>query len=82
MPAGAFPWGLMVFGWLNVALGVVGVVVPGLPTKIAVAAMMTGSFTLLSVFVAESWVLPGLMAAVMVPAGLYACTRASSIPQP
>ena len=27
-------WGLLAFGWLNVGLGMIGVVVPGMPTTI------------------------------------------------
>ena len=27
-------WGLLAFAWLNVALGMIGVVVPGMPTTI------------------------------------------------
>ena len=116
-------WGLIAFGWLNVGLGVVGVVVPGLPTtvfllfavwafskssarfqrwlwdhprfgppirawhrhrviprraKVLATTMMTTSFLFVTFFVAESWVLPAVLASVMVPAALYILTRAST----
>lgn len=116
-------WGLIAFGWLNVALGLVGVVVPGLPTtvfllvaawafsksserfqrwlwdhprlgpplrawhrhriiprraKVLATAMMTTSFLFVTFVVAESWVLPAVLASVMVPAALYILTRASA----
>jgi uncharacterized membrane protein YbaN (DUF454 family) len=116
-------WGLIAFGWLSVGLGVVGVVVPGLPTtvflliaawafsksseqfrrwlwdhprfgppirawhqhriiprcaKVLATAMMTTSFLVVTIFVAERWVLPAVLASVMVPAALYILTRASA----
>ncbi len=119
-------WFLLAFAWLNVGLGLVGTVVPGLPTtvflivatwafsrsserfrrwlwdhprfgpsirawhqhrviprrsKVAAAAMMAASFAYVTVFVAESWVLPALLGAVMVPAAAYVLSRASSVPQ-
>jgi len=119
-------WALLAFGWLNVALGMIGVVVPGLPTtvfliiavwafsksserfqrwlwnhprfgpslriwhqhrviplkgKVMAAGMMTASFLYVTFFVAESWELPTLLAAVMVPAATYILTRASAAPE-
>lgn len=116
-------WGLIAFGWLNVGLGIVGVVVPGLPTtvflliaawafsksserfqrwlwnhphfgppirawhqhrviprraKILATSMMTTSFLFVTLVVAKSWVLPAVLASVMVPAALYILTRAST----
>ena len=116
-------WGLIAFGWLNVGLGIVGVVVPGLPTTIffliaawafsktserfqrwllnhpqfgppirawhqhrviprrakkLASAMMTTSLLFVTLVIAKSWVLPVLLASVMVPAALYILTRAST----
>ncbi len=118
-------WGLLAFAWLNVALGMIGVVVPGMPTtvfllialwafskcsvrfqrwlwehpmfgasirnwhdhrvipvraKIMASGMMAASFTFLTFFVAETWVLPAVTAAVMVPVCAYIVTRASEAP--
>jgi len=118
-------WGLAAFGWLNVGLGIVGIVVPGLPTtvflliaawafsksserfqrwlwnhprfgppirdwhqhrviprrsKILATTMMTTSFLFVTLVIAESWVLPAVLALVMVPAALYILTRASTPP--
>ena len=118
-------WGLLAFGWFNVGLGMIGVVVPGMPTtifliiavwafskcsirfqrwlwehpqfgppiqawhqhrvipikgKILAAVMMTGSFLFVVFFVAESWVLPAGLAAVMVPVCAYILTRANVPP--
>ena len=118
-------WVFFAFGWLNVGLGIVGIVVPGLPTtvfliialwafsrsserfrwwlwnhprlgpplrawhrhrvispaaKAAAVLTMATSLVIVVVFVAESWVLPTVMAAVMVPVALYLLTRASSAP--
>ena len=117
--------GLLVFAWLNVALGMIGVVVPGMPTtifliiavwafskcsvrfqrwlwghpmfgpsirnwhqhrvipvrvKIMASGMMAASFALLTFSVAESWILPAVTAAVMVPVCAYIVTRASVVP--
>jgi len=103
---------VMAFGWLNVGLGVVGIVVPGMPTtvfllmalwafskcsmrfhrwlydhrtlgppirdwherrviparaKAAAVAVMFMSVAILALFVAESWLLPGAVAACLVP---------------
>lgn len=118
-------WVLMGFGWAMVGLGVIGIVVPGLPTtvfflialwafsksskrfhlwlwthprfgppvqawhshkviprkaKILAIAMMSASFIYVGFFVAESWALPALLAAIMVPAAAYILSRASDIP--
>lgn len=118
-------WGLLVFGWLMVALGMIGVVVPGLPTtvfliiavwafskcsvrfqrwlwehkifgppirawhlhqvipvkaKVMAAGMMTVSFVYVTFFVAEDWVLPAVLAAVLVPSSAWILTRASQVP--
>ncbi len=42
--------------------------------------MIAASFAYVTLFVAESWVLPALLGAVMVPAA-YVLSRDSSIPQ-
>ncbi len=117
---------LLGFGCFNVGLGVIGVVVPGMPTtvflivalwafsksserfrlwlwnhekfgpplrawhehrviplraKILAAVMMALSFVFVLFFVAESWILPAAMAAVMIPAALYIITRAGRAPE-
>ena len=119
-------WFLLAFAWLNVGLGLVGVVIPGMPTtvfliiatwafsksserfrlwlwnhprfggsirawhehrviprraKVSAAVMMTASFAFVTLFVAESWVLPVLLGAVLVPAAAYVLSRASTVPQ-
>ena len=119
-------WLVAGFGWLNVGLGVAGMVVPGLPTtvflliaawafsksserfqtwlwthprlgppvrawhqhraiprgaKIAAVASMAVSLAVVTAFVAESWHLPAVLAAVMAPAALYIVTRAG-VPAP
>ncbi len=118
-------WGLMAFGWLNVGLGMIGVVVPGMPTtvfliiaawafskssrrfhswlwnhprfgasirswhnhqvipvkaKVLASTMMIASFIFVTIFVAESWELPALLAVIMVPACAYIVTRDSVPP--
>ncbi len=118
-------WVLLAFGWLMVALGMIGVVVPGMPTtvfliiavwafskcsvrfqhwlwehktfgppirawhlhrvipvkaKVMAAAMMTASFAYVTFFVAEDWVLPALLAAVLVPSSAWILSRASAGP--
>ena len=119
-------WGLLAFGWLNVGLGMIGVVVPGMPTtvflliavwafskssvkfqrwlwdhprfgpsirawhlhrvipiraKFMAAAMMTLSVVIVALFVAETWVMPVVLAAIMLPICLYIVTRASEAPE-
>lgn len=118
-------WAMIAFGWANVALGAIGIVLPGLPTtvfllialwafsksserfqlwlwthprfgppirnwhmhqvisrraKAFAALMMTASFTYVAAFVATDWVLPALLAGVMIPAAAYILTRASRPP--
>ncbi len=119
-------WALLIFGWANVVLGIIGIVIPGLPTtvfllialwafsksserfqmwlwnhprlgppirawhehqvvpvraKFLAATMMSGSFAYVTFFVAEDWLLPSIMAAVMVPAAAFVLTRASNVPE-
>ena len=119
-------WLLVALGWFNVALGIVGVVVPGMPTtvfllaalwcfsrsserfqlwlwnhprygatirawhehhvipvraKVLAMTMMSISFAYVALFVASDWVLPTVMAAVMVPAAAYVLSRASRVPE-
>ena len=118
-------WGLLTFGWLNVCLGMIGVVVPGMPTtifliiavwafskssvrfqrwlwehpkfgpsirawhlhrvipvkaKILAVTMMAVSLIIVTVFVADSWVFPALLAAILVPILGYIVSRASVAP--
>lgn len=118
---------LVAFGWLNVVLGMIGAVLPGMPTtvfllialwafsrsserfqlwlwnhprfgsslrawrlhrviplkaKIMAASMMTASFGYITMFVAQTWVLPAFMASIMIPAGAYVCSRAGTAPRP
>ena len=118
-------WALLVFGWLMVVLGMIGVVVPGMPTtvfliiavwafskcsvrfqqwlwkhktfgppirawhlhrvipvkaKVMASGMMTVSFVYVTFFVAEDWVFPALLAAVLVPSSAWILTRASAAP--
>lgn len=118
-------WGLLVFAWLNVALAMIGVIVPGMPTtifliiafwafskcsvrfqrwlwehpkfgsliqawhlhrvipvkaKIMAGSMMALSVVIVIVFVAESWVFPAVLAAILVPILAYIVTRASVAP--
>ena len=118
-------WAFLALGWACVGLGLVGVVVPGLPTtiflivalwafsrsserfqkwlwthprfgpplrawhrhrvvppkaKAAAVLTMAASLAVTIAFIAESWVLPTVMAAVMVPVAAYLLTRAGSAP--
>lgn len=118
-------WALLGLGWLFVAAGLIGVVVPGMPTtvfllaalwcfsrsserfqmwlwnhrrlgppirawhehrvipvraKVLAAAMMAASFVYVALYVAEDWLLPALLAAVMLPAAAYVMTRSSRVP--
>jgi len=52
-----------------------------LKAKMLAASMMSLSFIYVAFFIADSWVLPTVMAAVMVPSALYVLTRASEPPQ-
>lgn len=119
-------WGLLAFAWLNVGLGMIGVVVPGMPTtifliiavwafskssirfqrwlwehpkfgpsirawhlhrvipvkaKIMAASMMAVSLIIVTVFVAESWVFPALLAAFLVPVLAFIVSRESVAPE-
>lgn len=51
-------------------------------SKILAVAMMSASFLYLSLFVAESWVLPTIMAFIMVPPAIYVVTRNSHVGLP
>jgi uncharacterized membrane protein YbaN (DUF454 family) len=118
-------WALMAFGWLNVALGVIGIIVPGMPTtvfllialwafskcserfqtwlwehkhlgppvrgwhehkvippaaKIFAVVMMSTSVLIVALFIADSWVMPSVMAFILMPVALYIVTRASYPP--
>lgn len=118
-------WSLLLFGWANVGLGVVGIFIPGLPTtvfllialwafsrsslrfhawlwnhprlgppirawhthqvipvkaKLLAVTTMTASFIYVAGFVAQDWVLPAVMAAILLPAAIYIVTRASLPP--
>lgn len=122
----AVRWGLLAFAWVNVGLGMIGVVVPGMPTtvfliiavwafskssvrfqrwlwehktfgpsirawhehrviplkaKILASAMMTASFIYVTFFVAESWVLPAVLAAVLAPSAAFILSQASTAPE-
>lgn len=48
--------------------------------KIMAISMMSASFLIVIFFVAESWVLPAIMLAVLMPAALYILTRTSQAP--
>lgn len=50
--------------------------------KILAVFMMSASFVYLTYFVAESWVLPMVMASLMVPPALYVVTRNSVVRSP
>ncbi len=43
---------------------------------------MTASFVYIAGFVATDWILPALMAAILVPVALFIVTRASQAPEP
>jgi len=122
----AVRWGLLAFAWVNVGLGLIGIVVPGMPTtvfliiavwafskcsvrfqrwlwehqtfgpsirawhehrviplkaKIMASAMMTASFVYVTLFVAESWVLPAILAAVLIPSAAFILSQASTTPE-
>jgi hypothetical protein len=119
-------WALLAFGWVNVCLGLIGIIIPVMPTtifmiiafwaftksskrfhdwlwthprfgpplqawhvhrviplraKILATAMMASSFLVVTVFVAESWVLPSLLALVLAPVCAYLLSRNSTIPE-
>jgi len=118
--------GLAALGWLCVGLGMVGVVLPGLPTtvflivalwafsrsserfrvwlwdhprfgpplrawhrhrviplgaKLMATATMTASLATVGLFVAESWLLPMVLAAIMAPVAAYLLTRPGRAPE-
>ncbi|MGB0670942.1 MAG: YbaN family protein [Rhodospirillales bacterium] len=121
-------WGRYAFfglGWACVALGMIGVFVPGMPTtvflivalwafsrsserfqlwlwnhprfgpslrqwhehrvipvraKIAAVTTMTLSLVITSLWLADGWQLPGLMAVIMIPVAAYIVTRRSRPP--
>lgn len=122
-PRCAMRYGLIAFGWFNVALGAIGVVVPGMPTtvflliamwafskssekfrlwlfnhkilgppirdwhehrvipvraKYMAVGMMSLSVAILAVFVADSFLLPTIVAASMAPVAIFIVTRRSS----
>jgi len=119
-------WAFIAFGWLNVVIALIGIVIPGLPTtvfliiafwafsnsserfqtwiwnhpkfgpsirdwheyrviplraKILAVSMMSLSFCYLTIFIAEDFILPMIMAIIMVPAGVYVVTRDSQRPE-
>jgi len=119
-------WALLIFGWANVVVGAIGIVVPGLPTtvfllialwafskssdrfqawlwehprlgppirawhehhviplraKMLAAVMMSASFVYVTFFVAEDWVLPSIMAAMLIPSAAFVLSRASQAPE-
>ena len=123
-PRCAMRYGLIAFGWLNVALGAIGAVVPGMPTtvflliamwafskssekfrlwlfnhktlgppirdwhehrvipvrtKFMAVGMMSLRVAILAVFVAETFMLPAIVAASMVPVAIFIVTRHSSL---
>jgi uncharacterized membrane protein YbaN (DUF454 family) len=120
-------YALLAFGWLNVALGAIGVVVPGLPTtvfllmalwafskssarfhgwlynhrilgpsirdwhqhrviplkaKMMALAMMSFTLYWFSLGVTESWVVPALVSACIVPIAIFIATRPSRPSRP
>ena len=50
--------------------------------KILAATMMLGSFVYIVGFVAEDWILPKIMALILVPVAAFILTRASAPPVP
>ena len=115
------------FGWFNVLLGVIGILVPGMPTtvfllialwafskssarfqqwlwnhkrfgppiqawhrhkvippttKVLAVSVMSLSIGIIALFVAESWIMPAVMASVLTPIAIYIVTRASYVPKP
>ncbi len=50
--------------------------------KVMAVLVMSLSFTYVAIWIAEDWRLPAVLAAIMLPAGLYIVTRRSHPPQP
>jgi uncharacterized membrane protein YbaN (DUF454 family) len=50
--------------------------------KIMASLMMAASFIYVTFFVAESWVLPAVLAAVLVPSAAFILSQASTTPDP
>ena len=118
-------YGLLAFGWLNIGLGVLGLVLPVMPTtvfllialwafsksssrfhrwlyqhptlgrsirawhahrviavraKLLAVATMSASLVYVTLFVAESWMLPAVVAAVLVSVSAFILTRPSRQP--
>lgn len=118
-------YGLLAFGWLNVALGLLGAVLPLLPTtvfllialwafsksslrfhgwlyshprfgptlqawhrhraiprraKVLALVAMAGSLLSLVAFVADGWVVAGLVSLVLVPVAAYIVSRPDFVP--
>ncbi len=118
-------YGLLAFGWLNIGLGVLGLVLPVMPTtvfllialwafsksslrfhrwlyqhpklgrtirawhahrviavraKLLAVATMAASLVYVTLFVAESWMLPAVVAAVLVSVSAFILTRPSRRP--
>lgn len=117
-------YGLLAFGWLNVALGVAGIVLPVVPStvfllialwafskssprfhrwlyhhplfgktirdwhahrvipapaKAMAVGMMALSLTVVTLFVAESWMLPTILAAILTSLSVFILTRPSRV---
>ncbi|NQV44049.1 MAG: YbaN family protein [Rhodospirillales bacterium] len=118
-------WGLFAVGWIMIALGGIGILVPGMPTtvfliaavwafsrssvrfhkwlwehrvlgapvrdwyqyriiplrgKILAIAMMTASVIYMAMINQGDWIPPLLLGIILVPVGLYICTRNSKPP--
>ncbi len=122
---GPVRYGLIAFGWLNVALGVIALVVPMMPTvvfllialwafsrssrrfsewlyghpllgrlirdwhahrvipvkgKLCAIGTMALSLTIVTVFVAENWILPAALGFVFIAVSVFVVTRPSRVP--
>lgn len=49
--------------------------------KVVAALTMTGSFVYVAAFVAEDWLMPAVMAAILIPSAAYVLSRASEPPE-
>ena len=121
----AVRWLLLLLGWLMVLLGIIGIVVPGMPTtvfliaavwafsrsslrfqrwlwlhplfgppvknwyrhrviplkaKILAVGMMSTSLTIMAYVSRDDLLMPFLLGGVLVPVGIYICTRSSQPP--